>query len=193
MTVDLKKALEDQGWKVERESGTALFYNFAPWIAPQAYLHIVFKGADHTALSEVGDLIGLPENWRETLSVQNGAILFSGAMSVYGVHAHGTLLNRMDVFERLPFSIVNENRSWPPKDRERYVVIGGYSYDGTRAILDRQDGSVIAMPRKSEKPLRRWLNGDSWLKEELERLSRLFDESGKIRVSEEETLPTRPQ
>jgi hypothetical protein len=189
--VDIKKALEGQGWKLERESGTAFFYNFAPWVAPKAYLHIIFKGASASALSEVGNLMRLPQSWRETLLLQNGAVIFSGAMSVYGLHASGALLNRKDVFEGLPFSIVAENRSWPPKDPERHVVIGSYDFDGTRAILDRQDGSVIAMPRKNETILNHWPDTDSWLTEELDRLSKLFDEGGRMRVSEQETLPKR--
>jgi hypothetical protein len=191
--LEIKAILEAQGWRMERESGTAFFYNFAPWIAPKAYLHIVFREAATDALGEIGDLLDIPQSWRDTLSRQNGAILFSGALSVYGVHASGTLLNRKDVFERLPFSILDENRSWPTKDQGRYFVIGGYGYDGTRVVMDRVDGSVVAMPRKTETCLRRWPDADSWLREELSRLLKLFDKDGKICVSEEETLPHRIQ
>src|ERR1700679_2382675 len=108
--VDIKNTLEEQGWKLERESGTAFFFNHAPWIAPKAYLHVVFRGASPSALSEVGDLMDLPQSWKEILSIHNGAILYSGAMSVYGAHASGAVLNRSDLFEQLPFSIVGENR-----------------------------------------------------------------------------------
>jgi hypothetical protein len=189
--VDIKGILKDQGWKIERESGTAFYFNFAPWVAPKAYLHTVFREADAPVLQEIGDELRLPQSWSDTLSQQNGAILFSGAMSVFGVYAPGTLLNRTDVFEQLPFSILSENRSWPPKDRERYVVIGGYGYDGTRAVMDRQDGSVSAIPRKSETAINRWNNIESWLNEELDRLSKLFEESGKIRTEAGDTLPRR--
>ncbi len=191
MTVDIKKILKDQGWKLERESGTAFFFNHAPWIAPKAYLHIVFKGAAPSALNDVGDLLHLPDSWRQMLAIQNGAILFSGSLSVYGVHASGALLNRRDVFEQLPYSIISENRSWPMKDRDRFVVLGGYDYDGSRAVLDTHDGSVIVVPRKHETILNRWQDTNLWLTEELRRLSLLFGDDGKIRVSEEDTLPTR--
>jgi hypothetical protein len=190
--LELNKALEAQGWSMERESSVASFYNFAPWIAPQAYLHIVFKPADKEVLKEIGNLLRLPQGWQDILHAQNGAILFSDAISIYGVRSSTALVNRSDVFELPPYSIVDGNRSWPVKPTERFVVIGGYAYDGTRAVLDRHDGSVLALPRKSEKVLGRWPNSDSWLSEELTRLSMLFDREGKIQVPREQTLPNWP-
>jgi len=189
--VDIKRVLEEQGWKLERESGTAFFFNFAPWIAPKAYLHIVFREADPSALNEVADPMRLPQSWQHTLSIQNGAILYSGAMKIYGVHASGSLLNRSDVFERLPFSIVGENRSWPMQDRERYVIIGSYDYDGSRVVMDRQDESILAVPRRAETVLNRWSDADSWIVEEMARLAKLFDPAGKLQASAEDTLPKR--
>ena len=112
------------------------------------YLHIVFKGGDSKVLDAVGDqLMRLPRSWLEALSVQNGSILFSGAMSLYGANSPTALLNRIDVFERLPFSIVDVNRSFPAQPTKRFVAIGGYGYDGTRAVLDHDNGSVLAMRR----------------------------------------------
>jgi len=191
MSLDIRKILKDQGWKLEHESSTAYFYNHVPWVAPQAYLHIVFKGADRYGLREVGDKLGLPEGWRNVLEIQNGAILFSGSISLYGVHAPGAFLNRSDFFNRMPFSIEGENRSWPPKDRGAQVAIGGYSYDGTRAVLDLAREQVAAMPRKSTTVLENWLSAESWVKTELQRLRTMFDNQGKILVAEADTLPTR--
>jgi hypothetical protein len=188
--IDLSKILKAQCWRVEKESGTAFFYNFAPWIAPKAYLHIVFKGADTEALDDVGRTeMRLPESWLHVLSQQNGASLFSGAMDIYGLHNPGTLLNRTNVFERLPFNIVSESRSWPVKPVVRYVRIGGYGYDGTGAVLDRESGAVLAIPRKSETVLRKWPDADTWINLESARLATLFDSEGKIRVANEETVP----
>lgn len=190
--LQLKKALEVQGWRQERESSAASFYNLAPWIAPQAYLHIVFKPADKAVLNEVGTLMNLPHSWQDTLAEQNGAILYSNAINIFGIRSPTALLNRRDVFEMPPFSIVDENRSWPVKPIERYVAIGSCPYDGTQAVLDRNNGSVIAIPRKSEKAICRWPNPDTWIDEELKRLSMLFDREGKIRVAREQTLPNWP-
>jgi hypothetical protein len=188
--IDLSKILEAQGWRVERESGTAFFYNFAPWIAPKAFLHIVFRGASTEALDDVGRReMRLPESWLETLAQQNGASLFSGAMDIYGLHTPGAGLNRTDIFQPLPFNIASESRSWPVKPFDRYVSIGGYGYDGTRAVLDRESGTVLAIPRKSETVLRKWPNADTWINLESARLATFFDSEGKIRVASEETVP----
>lgn len=187
---DLKGILEAQGWSIERESGTALFYNFAPWIAPKAYLHIVFKGASPEALDEVGRRgLRLPENWLDALSLQNGAMLFSGAMSIFGLHNPGALLNRTNIYERLPFNIVSESQSWPVKPVERYVRIGGWDYDGTGAVLDRESGAVFAIPRKSETVLQKWPDADAWINGETTRLAALFNSEGVIQVAREETIP----
>jgi hypothetical protein len=187
--LELKQILEEYGWTLERESGTAYFYNFAPWIAPNAYLHIVFKGANKHSLEVVGDEIQLPQGWRDTLATQNGAILYSGAISFFGVNFPTALMSRADVFEGPPFSIVDENRNWPSKEPDRYVSIGGYGYDGTRAVLDRRDGDVFAMPRKTDSVLRRWPDADTWVRQELDRLTKLFDRDGKITMPKEETVP----
>jgi hypothetical protein len=189
--LNLNKILEAQGWRIERESGTAFFYNFAPWIAPKAYLHVVFRGASPETLDEVGrKKLRLPESWLDTLSHQNGAMLFSGAMSIYGLHNPGALLNRTNIYERLPFNIVSENRSWPVKPVERYVRIGGYDYDGTGAVLDRESGAVLAIPRKSETVLQKWPDADAWINCEITRLATLFDSEGMIRVAEGDTVPS---
>jgi hypothetical protein len=192
MAVEIKKVLDAQGWRQERESSTALFYNFAPWIAPQAYLHVIIKPADIATLSEIAGSIKLPQIWQDTLSMQNGAILYSDAITIYGVRAPTALLNRRNVFERAPFSIVDENENLSVKPRERFVAIGGYSYNGTQAVLDRDSGTVLAIPRKSDKALCQWPDTDAWINEELTRLSMLFDRNGRILVSREHTLPNWP-
>jgi len=69
------------------------------------------------------------------------------------------------------------------------VVIGGYSYDGTLAVLDKETGSVTAMSRKGYDILKVWSGVDVWIASEMDRLSNLFDKSGRITVDEERTLP----
>jgi len=187
--IKIDSILDSQGWNVERKSGTAYFYNHTPWVAPLAYLHIVFKGSSKSALKENSFLFQLPSYWTDFLSAQNGAMLFSCALSIYGAIDSKALLNRRDYFERQPFSIASENRSWPPKDKQRGVVIGGYSYDGTLAVLDKETGSVTAMSRKGYDILKVWSGVDVWIASEMDRLSNLFDKSGRITVDEERTLP----
>jgi hypothetical protein len=188
MVLQLRQILESQGWKMEREGGTACFYNHAPWIAPLAYVHIVFKGASEQALDDCNSKLSLPQHWTEFLSVQNGAILFSGAMSMYGANETGAPFNRKGDFERGPFRITDSNLSWP-KVRQSEVVIGGYSYDGTLAVLNKEDGAVSAMTKGSYNLRATWSGSEEWITGEMDRLAKLFDQSGKISVDKQKTLP----
>lgn len=185
----LVEILESQKWKLGRESQTAYFFNHAPWVAPLAYLHIVFKPVPISEIEENASQLNLPSYWHEFLSIQNGAILFSSALSIYGAVNSNALLNRMDDFDRQPFSILDENRSWPPKNHKKEVVIGGYGYDGSIAVLDKESGSLSVEDRKTHRPLKKWNSPSDWLDDELSRLSKLFDEAGRITVGRERTLP----
>ena len=187
--MDLTEILTAQGWKAERNSDSASFYNHAPWVAPLAYLHILFKPAPKLALEENIQVLRMPESWASFLAVQNGAILFSNALSIDGVVLEGTLVNRRDPFATQPYSLVDSNRSWDRKDRESGLVIGSYGYDGTLAVLDRADGSVFAVDRKSHRVLKIWSGANEWLTDELDRIAKLYDPKGKLTVDMRETLP----
>ena len=191
MNPNINEILVLQGWSLERESDTAFFFNQAPWVAPLAYLHTVFKPASRAALLENAQHLSLPEYWRTQLSAANGAILYSGAVSIYGVVDTHALHNRRDLFNRQPFRIVDENHSWPPPDSRNEVVIGSYYCDGTRAILNIPSGQVSAVPRKSTQVLTQWASTDEWITSELARLQVLHDDSGKLLVGLEETIPGR--
>src|SRR5690349_18753318 len=109
----------------DRESKTALFRTHVPWVAELAYLHIIFKPLHDSVLQEAQARLELPKPLTDFLRQQNGAILFSGALSIYGVHPVGQLLNRRDPFGRMPFNIESENYNSPPSNRH-FLAIGGY-------------------------------------------------------------------
>jgi len=69
-------------------------------------------------------------------------ILFSGALSVHGVHRPGQLLKRQDPFSRLPFNIELEDADRPPFDPDRFLGFGGYGFDGSTVCVDRADSRV---------------------------------------------------
>ena len=90
---------------VDSESDSAFFRTHVPWVAPQAYLNIIFKPAPQSVLPDVARTLRMPVALVEFLKKQNGVILFSGALSVFGVHRPGQLLNRENPFFDLPYSI----------------------------------------------------------------------------------------
>jgi hypothetical protein len=129
----------------------------------------------------------------EFLRVQNGAILFSGSLSIYGVLEPGQRISREPML-RPPFNIEDENASWPPHEPDRLLAIGGYGFDGSSICIDRRDFG-IALFQRGEALLRReptlsWDSLDQWLRSEISRLSNLFDTSGRMLVEESQTVPT---
>jgi hypothetical protein len=76
-----------------RESEGAFFRTHAPWVGPEAYLNIIFKPAPKDVLADAGSRLNIPFAFTKFLAKQNGAILFSGVLSIYGTHWPGQLLN----------------------------------------------------------------------------------------------------
>jgi hypothetical protein len=176
-----------------RESETAFFQTHVPWVAPLAYLNIIFKPAPNEVLSDVARRLNMPAPLIEFLGHQNGVILFSGALYVYGVHCPRQLLDRQDPFSRLPFNIELEDYDRLPFDPDRFLRFGGYGFDGSTVCIDRTDchvylfktGTVSLLPN----PSAAWHSIEEWLTEEITRLLVLFDEKGKRLVDESLTLP----
>jgi hypothetical protein len=179
--------------KDDRESSTAFFVTNVPWIAPVAYLHVIFKPIGRQVLEEAGRRLRMPIPLSELLKTQNGAILFSGALSIYGVHAPSQLLNRSDPFSRLPFNIEDENNNWPPVNRTQFLAIAGYGFDGSQVCIDRTDSRVHLFHRASNAlaptPTFSWKNIEDWIVSETSRLSTMFDSRGKRIVDERLTPP----
>lgn len=193
MTIEVLRLLSTFENINDRESETAFFRTHVPQAGSLAYLNIIFKPAATDVLRRVAVQLRMPAVLSEFLKVQNGAILFSGALSIYGVQRSGQLLNRGDPFFDLPFNIEDENRNWPPPDSTRFLAIGGYSFDGSIVCIDRRDFSLSLFGRgdRSLLPatLFNWPSLQVWLTTEIARLSILFDHKGTRLVDESQTIP----
>ena len=174
-----------------RETETAFFQTR---IAPETYLNVVYKPAQAETLFSVAAKLKFPDKFTELLAQQNGAVLFSGAFSVYGVVPPGTLLNRNDPLSLPPYNIEDENRDWPPDDPERLLVIGGYGFDGSSACIDRTTSQIYLFQRGEQtlvsSPSASWPSPGEWITSEVARLSFLFDRRGKRMVDQSETPPS---
>lgn len=176
-----------------REGTFAFFQTHVPWVAPEAYLNIVFKPASDEVLAGVIRRLRIPHVFVDFLAHQNGAILFSGALSVYGVHAPNQCLDRLDVFGRLPFNIEDENTRCDVGDSHRLLAVGSYGFDGSRVCIDRRDLSVSVFEKQNADAWptlsTRWESLEDWVRSEITRISALFDPQGHLLVPERETLP----
>ena len=193
MAVEILRLLSKFDTGNDRENETAFLRTQVPWIGPKAYLNVIFKSAPEDTLRELARNLRMPRSLIDFLRVQNGAILFSGALSVYGVHRPGQLLNREDPSFDLPFNIELENSNWPPANRTRYLVIGGYGFDGSGVCIDRTNFGIHVFQRGKREllptPSSAWPSLEEWLTSEIARLSMLFDNFGRRLVNESDTLP----
>ena len=177
------------GQKPVTESDTACFYTRTPWVAPEAYLHRVFKPAPINVLSEVAARTRMPRVFVELLSRNNGANFFSDSLNVYGVVPGVQRLNRSDPLSLPPYNIETENRSWPPPDPDGFLAIGGYGFDGSNVCIDRASLEIVVYRRGEQTPYGSWPTLRDWLQVEIPRLATLFDTGGKRLFSSAYTLP----
>jgi hypothetical protein len=193
MGIDILTLVSDFENIRDHESSTAVFRTHVPWVGSSAYLHVVFKPAPPDLLSHAATELKMPVPFVDFLRIQNGAVLFSGALSIYGIHSRGQLLNRDDPDFVLPFNVEDENQNWPPPDRAVYLSIGGYSFDGSRVCINRNDGKVYLFERGTQSLLRSpshcWENIEQLIISEVMRLAALFDRRGKRLVDESQMLP----
>jgi|ERR1700733_952155 hypothetical protein len=187
--INLLRALGFDSKSELLESKTAYFYKNVPRVAPEGYLHIVYKPIAPALASPVYDLVAMPEVWRDFLAIQNGAHLFSGAISLHGIHPQGQLLNRRGGLDsRLPFNLVSAGRGGSWLNKELNLVIGFYGFDGSVPCLNREDGS-ISVYREKDGLVASWDTASLWLMDEIARLSVLFDSDGNCLVDRAETVP----
>lgn len=134
----------------------------------------------------------MPEVVRRFLELQNGAILFSGAINIFGVHSPEQLLPRDDPFAALPYNIELENENHPTPESNRFLSVGSYGFDGSLVCIDRQSLRIYVFKRgasKGSSPLCAWHSLDEWIESEIVRLSVLYDRTGRRLVDESRTLP----
>ena len=193
MAIRLLDLLPSLGSDSDKETDFAYFLTHVPWVAPQAHLHIVFKPAPDRVLMHAAHRLRLPPVFLDFLKMQNGAILFSGALSIYGVRAPGDRINRSDPFSRPPIDIEHENSNWPPYDSDRLLAIGGYGFDGSSVCINRKSFRMDLFSRGegslSDTASFSWNSLDEWIRDENSRLSTLFDSTGLRLVNESETVP----
>ena len=191
MHIDLLNLLASFDVVDDRENELALFRTHVPWVGSEAYLHVIYKAAAEDVLSVCARKLDMPNPVLQFLRHQNGAVLFSGALYIYGVVPAGRLMNRADSFSLPPFSIERANSEKLGFDLTRFLVVAGYGFDGSRVCIDRKDLRIALFPRMSDIPVASWQDFGHWLSGEITRLSVLFDCSGKRLVEGDATIPPK--
>jgi hypothetical protein len=190
MSIDLLSLVSRFRRFDDRDNANAFFRTRVPWAAPEAYLNIVYKPAPEKLLFETAERWSFPLSVVDFLRRQNGAMLFSGSLNLYGIVEPGRALNRQEPFSLPAFNIEPENKSWSLHP-DRLLVIGGYRFDGSRACTDRSDGKVHVFQKGETIPTASWPSLESWLTIEIRRLSGVFDDEGRRIGLESETGPPK--
>jgi hypothetical protein len=169
-----------------------LFKTNVPWVAPKAYLHILFPPAPANVLQQRTKELRIPNPLSEFYSQWNGALLFTGTLAIYGLLVDGHVLNREDWRCRHPFDLVTETHRWQPEldDRDLFCF-GSYGYDRSAVCVARDSGVVTAFAAERLEVVRAtWPSFETFLSEELDRLSAFFDENGRCSFPEDALLPS---
>jgi len=82
MSVDLLNLISDFLPLDNRETSLASFRTQVPWVAPEAFLNIVYKPAPPELLSRIAGKWRFPLTVVDFLGQQNGAMLFSGSLNL---------------------------------------------------------------------------------------------------------------
>lgn len=148
-----------------------------PEVGPMAYLHVIFNGSNSTFLCDHIESGGIqiPADYCRFLSEINGAILFRGNLSLFGIVKDFT----RNPETRRPFDILENNLySTPVGSRPGDFFIGSISFDGSLLFLNRDGPEVYRRPRDSRNIIDAWENVCSLLEMCISKLTPLFDRRG---------------
>lgn len=159
-------------------------------IAPEAWLHYIYIGLSDIEVLDIENKLGksLPKLLKEFLKISNGINIFSDSISIWG---RRTSYDRVGEEIYQPYDIVALNEELEDEISSKWLAFGSYSWDGSIMYYDvtKGDEKVFICERDSTKKIKEWDNIAVWFNEEINRLSKMYDEDG---IEKDEDLPTIP-
>lgn len=192
MPINLTKLVERFSSSGDVETPSAYYLTGLQNPHGVAHLNIIFKAAPLPVREWVATRLDLCANLRAFYAMWNGARLFFDSLSLYGCLPRNQLFDRANPFGVLPFDIVEINSEClPGRAKDNLICIGSYSFDRSLVCIERLSGEIICFEGASfNKQRSAWKSLDSWLNEEIARLSLLFDYNGNQLAPDELTLPS---
>ena len=184
--LEILKSYKHLGEK-QLKNGTLLIGK-APHIAPEAYLHSIFKPLTENEIIETEKILKqtIPDDYKEFLRISNGLHIFNTTLSLYGRRTN----NSRSIEDIQPFDLDIPNIYEKPKNADKNIfIIGSYDWDGSYLYVDKNDNSVHLCERENAKSLYKWNNFAEMLLSETNRLIKLFDKNGEEIDSSKSTLP----
>lgn len=157
----------------------AHMYGHVPHVAPQAWYHIIFPALDPEALEEIDKKLGrrVPDPYRDLLRRTNGLDLFSGALSLDGLRKDYS--RKVSVVE--PYDLEDPNLYERPRAADpSWFIFAFYKADASTVYMDPVDGRIYRANRDMTQPrLNDWPSLDAFLRDEVRRVERHFDDRGR--------------
>ncbi len=176
----------------EGVTGATLIGHVPHW-APDGWMHEYYVPLLEQEIAILQTELGVkfPLALRELFAITNGLNLFLDSLAVFGIREN---YDRRPDFARQPYDIIRANyTSERPDDaKSGIVIIGSYSWDGSRLYFDETSDHldyIYRCERWSVVPLNRWDNFWEMLYGETKRLAELFDEQGRKIDPERPTTP----
>ncbi len=174
-------------------NGTLLICH-VPHVAPEAWLHILYKGlgANEMAEYETRFPVKFPNAYREFLRMANGVNIFSDSTAVWG-YRESYIRKGETAYQ--PYDLLLLNQERPRGCPDSWLFFGSYSWGrGSDVHFDTSLGvdnsEVFRIARDSTTILNKWSSFNDWFVTEVERLANLFDENGKKKNPQEPTIPS---
>lgn len=142
---------------------------------PDMWLHAIFPPLAERRLALLAERFscGLPDAYREFLSLNNGMKLYGGALTLYGVRDN--YKNDREVLLSQPNSITSPNQKLRPKDAEKsFLFIGESRRSGMRYYIDTDTNKCYRCSKESAVPLEEWGSFMRMLLAETKRLDALY-------------------
>lgn len=171
-----------------KETTYANLYAKALHIAPQAWLHMIFKPlTDNDIIVLKEKLKNLPKFYEDFLKLSNGFSIYDSTLSFYGLRKDSNR-NLDSVWQ--PYDLFDLN-SWdkPADSTENEFFFGGYNWDGSYVYYDYSDFKIKRCSCDSIKPLNIWDSFEDYVDNETIRIVKLFDDKG---MQIDEDLETQP-
>lgn len=158
----------------EKQVGGARLIGTAPFVGPDAWIHLVYPPLGHAQIDKLEDelTVRIPDPYRELLGIMNGCSLFLDSLSLDG---HRTSHSRAADAVPEPYDILTVNRDERVHCAgSELFFIGGYSFDGSLLFL-APTGEVCRCSRDDVYPHNTWPDIWSMLNNEALRLLSLFE------------------
>lgn len=157
--------------------------------APDAYLHILFSGLNEKELSALEAKAGrpLPVCLKKFYAYSNGLELFSDSLSFYGLR---TSYKRQGDEIWQPYCVSDPNVLERLSDAsDDLFFFASYEWDGSLLYTSGCDKKINRCSAESSKPIGSWSSFEEMMGAEIERISKLFDKSGRPIDPERPTIP----